>query len=228
MKNSINILLGLTLVLIGVQAQAVPCSDTDTGIFLLGTAPPSPPTVETASFDCEDGSGSNDPFPSDYVGFPDMSFDALQKISWEKSKDEPFDPFLETSTEVDIGLVVTPGPGQSTSGTWSFINSALYDTYVIVLKDGGAGSGDPQVKWSAYLLDSTLDAFSATTGSTWAGDWIYGYGLNGKLKELSHLSVYGKAPDRPPGEGEVPAPGVLALFGLGLALLGARRRKRIS
>jgi hypothetical protein len=227
----------LLMLLFGTQVQAVPCAQTDTGVFKEGSLDSS--TLVEAWSDCEDGTTNNDPFPSAYIGFPDpdiigspdMIFDALEKINYGGA-----DELL-----VDIDLEITP-TGAATQGSWSFTNVAEYDQYVIVLKDGGTYPDG--VKWAAYLLDSEL--FDATTGSTWAGDWIYGYNIipgkpiqgtgpppikgpptMGDLKDLSHLSVYGKlVRDRPPGEGEeVPAPGVLVLFGTGLVLMRMRRRK---
>ena len=223
MKTRIPILSSLMLLLLGTQAQAVPCSDTSTGVFLSST-------TTAAGSACEDGSGSNDPFPSDYIGFPDMNYDALQKINYTDGGGQA------SETQIDINLVITP-TGAATNGTWSFTNVAEYSEYVIVLKDGGTYPDG--VNWAAYLLDTSL--FDATDGSTWAGDWIYGYNkipssgpppktyTKGGLKNLSHFSVYGRLapPERPPSEGEIPAPGVLVLFGTGLALLSMRRKRKM-
>lgn len=107
--------------------------------------------------------------------------------------------------QVDIDLVLTGLGG--TSGSWSFTNLASYNTYVVVLKAGNA--------YSAYLLNSAL--FPAATGATWAGLWDVG-----ATPALSHLSVYGRLADV-----QIPAPGILALLGIGLLgmipLLRARR-----
>jgi hypothetical protein len=212
----------LLLIFFGAQAQAVPCAQTDTGVFLTGGS-------TQAWSDCEDGSGANDPFPSPYIGFPDMTYDALQKINYGNGgQDSP-------TTEVDINLVITP-TGAATNGTWEFTPVAAYNQYVIVLKDGGAYTGpnwDVGVKWAAYLLDSSL-----FDDATWRGDWIFGYDNSqipqtkpkeyeqGNLKNLSHLSVYGKFVEDG-GEGppeEIPVPGTFFLLGLGL--LGLRFRSK--
>ena len=202
MKNSIKILLGLSLAMIGAQAQAVPCGDPLSGVFLAdGT---------TASSSCIDGTTTNDPFPSSLV-WDSMTYDALQKTEWNS------DGTQTTEAPVNINLTVTPGAA-ATSGGWSFINSALYDSYVIVLKDGATAPDG--VNWSAYLLDSSK--FDLTAGSTWSGDWIYGIGLNStNLAELSHLSVYGKL-------SSVPEPGMVALLGIGvLGMVVARRKMKV-
>ena len=201
MKNSIKILLGLSLAMIGAQAQAVPCSDATSGVFLAdGTQ---------AWSSCTDGAVVNDPFPSSLT-LDSMTFDALQKTSWEETG-------LLTETLVDISLTVTPSL-QATSGTWSFTNLAAYDSYVIVLKDGATAPDG--VNWSAYLLDSSL--FNSTAGSTWSGDWTYGIGLTSIAPaELSHLSVYGKL-------SSVPEPGMVALLAIGLlGMVAARRRMKL-
>lgn len=229
MRNSIKILLGLSLAIIGTQAQAVPCIDTTSGVFTLGTTTATGENDATNSVSiantamtvgCEDHTG-NDPWGAGELVFDGMTFDALSKFDWGENKDTGIT--YNTLTEaVDIDLTVTAGgvPGvvgetdtAAPYGTWSFTNVAAYDSYIIVLKDGVLVDG---IKWSAYLLDSSL---FDPTGSTWAGDWIFG---GEPLKDISHLSVYGKY------TGSVPEPGMVGLLAIGLlGVIVARRRMKV-
>lgn len=204
MKSIIKVLLSVALAMIASLAQAVPCADTSTGVFESGTT-----TIGWTG--CEDGAGSNDPFPS-ALTFDGMIYDALSKYDWDPSAGEP-----SLTEPVDINLTVTP-TGAATNGTFSFNDIAGYDDFIVVLKDGGTYPDGDQ--WAAYLLSEDL-----LSGGVWSGDWIYGYAIiqsddsKGNLKNISHLSVYGKV-------GDVPEPGVVALLAIGLIGMVAARRKK--
>ncbi len=214
MKSLAAITSVVMLMLMGARVQAVPCSDTSTGVFLDSGL-----TMQAwvNPDGCEDGAGSNDPFPGSLT-FDGMTYDALQKINYANGGGQ------ETpETQVNINLQVTPenaGP----MGTWSFTNIAAYTDYIIVLKNGPTFDG---TQWGAYLLDSSK--FDSTDGSTWSGWWRYGCGdkscrQQGQLKNLSHLTVYGKFNDGGGPPQGVPAPGTLLLLGAGLLGLRIRRR----
>ena len=214
MKNTIKILLSLMLATVASQAQAVPCADTASGVFTLGTTTSTgvnsaTNSVSTTCMDGAVGDNGNTEWNSGSLTMDSMTYDALQKTEWNSGGGG-----VTTEFKVDIGLTVTPTDTQATFGTWSFTNVAAYDSYVIVLKDGGTAPDG--VKWSSYLLDSSLFA-----GSTWTGDWVYGLGLNLNPAELSYLAVYGKL-------SSVPEPGMVGLLAIGvLGMLVARRRMKV-
>ena len=184
------------LALLGFNnAWAVPCGDTGSGVFLDASF------STTAYILCEDGSGNNSPYPNSLDVFG-MTYDAL-------SKQETPGSFGQL---VDIDLMVTPTSG-TISGEWSFTNVAAYDEYVVVLKDGGVNDAfGNSIKWSSYLLDSTL---FGGNGSTWSGYWVYG-----GEKALSNFVVYGKPAST------VPEPAILGLIGFGMFGLAFARRSR--
>lgn len=91
------------------------------------------------------------------------------------------------------------------TGTWEFDSSVwdLYDTIAIGFKFGGQNQPDT---WFVYELVSDISS----------GDWIYNAGGG---QGLSHMNLYGK------DSVQVPEPGTLALFGLGIVGLTLARRK---
>jgi len=170
------------------SAQAVPCSDTTSGIFTDSG-------FTTAAYStCHDGGSTNDSATElntqSVFGFTDWVY--LDKTG--------------EAGPVDIGLSIT-GQGDI-EGEWSF-NPATWSAYnfiTIVLKDGGtAPDGD---KWSAYLIDP------AGLSSGW---WRYGLDDSGSYKQISHLSVYAREGANNVSEPGMLGLLGLGLVGLGIA-----------
>ena len=119
-----------------------------------------------------------------------------------------------TAADGSIGLDVT-GVGKL-SGTWSVTAGSLsnYDDFMIVLKAG--------TEFGGFLFDP---------GGTTSGSWQYL-----RFPGLSHLSVYVRGIEnggRGGGDGgggggdyQVPEPGMVALFAIGLAGVGMSRRRK--
>lgn len=195
-----------TLALLSVRAEAVPIVLDDSTRCGAGNAANGILVSDVTgnvggATDCWGTFDGNDPGPSgDGFDIGGMIFDFIAKENTPGA--------LEGA---DIGLSVTPVPAQS--GAWSF-DASLFsaDAFLIVLKAANSPG------FGAWLFDGP-DASSS------AGNWAVAW-----ERDLSHLSIYANGDGNGPGPGPdpVPEPSTLGLFGLGLALMGAsRRRKKI-
>jgi hypothetical protein len=133
------------------------------------------------------------------------------------------------------GALLTPGVvwGTTTSGSWAidadFATASGYESFMLVMKDGNIPGSDTQ--WFWFVVDTSVGANAcgagAPAGADYCGTWTM-YGVNGNLRGISHMSLYGSG-DRPPPPPppEVPLPGTLALLGLGalgLRFVSVRRK----
>ena len=125
----------------------------------------------------------------------------------------------------DGGFLVT---GTRVGGSW-FIDTAgdaAGSDYFIVIKDGSVAQDAPT--WFWFRVDETLlTAGGCSLGTVYefCGTWTM-YGDDGKLKEVSHMSLYttpGLPPPPPPGD--LPIPGTAWLVALGVLGLTYRRRR---
>ncbi len=156
-------------------------------------------TTSTACFDGDDKNVSVDVLNAWEGGSGAFNFN-----DWEYLSKYEISEGLDVT--VDIGLVISPIV-ESNSGAWSF-NTDTWDTHeniMIVLKDGVVKSGP---MWFAYLLEDECSS----------GTWTYP-----EVKDLSHLSVYGRRGDVP-----VPEPATILLLGSGLVGLAGFGRKKFK
>lgn len=140
--------------------------------------------------------------------FDETSWNILGK---QEGGNGGFEDDPETSNLIDL---VTNSNDDMNAGTWSFDASAWgqYDPIALVMKDGNNAPAPPQTGsngFYVYLLDPT----------TSSGDWNTFDAFDGA--QLSHMTAYGVQ-----GGIDIPNPGMLALFGVGLlGLFGISRRR---
>jgi len=132
------------------------------------------------------------------------------------------------------GVLHTTGLNPAgSSGDWAFNAVAGFSSYLLVIKDGSVKNPDQPnnsadtISWFWFVIDMSAGCSSGSFSGSYdyCGSWSM-YGNDGKLKSISHLTLYGLDTDGDDDE-DVPEPGSLALLGLGLLGLGAARRRRV-
>ena len=188
MKNSIKILMGLALLAIGSQAQAlVLTSSTQCSAGNATSIAIDDVTGDAGgASDCWGTIIGNDPGPSgDGFDIDGTIFDYVAKLDIDNGLDG-----------ADIGLVVAPDSLDGTIGTWLFDQTKFAPSeFLIVLKAAN--------KYGVWL-------FTGADAASFSGDWFVAWGNN-----LSHLAIYATDGATVPEPGMV---GLLAIGLIGVAV----------
>lgn len=171
------------------------------------------PSVEcTYVFDDEATNGNANDSESALNELSLFGEDAWNILGKQEQVGSGFEDDAGTTNLID--LLVEANDDDLTDGTWSFDSSAWdsNDPIALVMKDGNNAPAPPQSEsngFYVYLLEATDSSGIWDTFDSFGG------------AQLSHMSAYGVQ-----GGVEIPAPGALGLFGLGLlALFGVSRRR---
>ena len=202
--RSIICLVALLASLAPLQASAIAVTDVS---FRIGTDP-----YEYAD-DAVLFSGSNDSISGLNAVFGGDPWQLL-----DKTDDEPT-AIADVLFTVDADVDLRSGAWQL---SWSGPGLPAVVDLMFVTKAAG--------KWGAYLFDDMLFTANPSSGDgTFEISWR---NQGGNVPRLSHASVYGRVSNAPVIEeeatgndlppGEVPVPGSVLLFGLGLGLLARR------
>jgi PEP-CTERM motif len=135
----------------------------------------------------------------------------------------------------DGDLHVTGANPGSSAGDWAFDAAAGYNSFTLVIKNGGTpGGNQDSIYWAWFVVDLTAGCSSGSFSGSYdyCGSWTM-YGDNGNLKEISHMTLYGSESSSSggPSAGNAPEPGSSMLVGLALGMMGLgfrARQKRLA
>ena len=147
-----------------------------------------------------------------YFGHDDWLFDG----KWEDPTPSGADALLPLIPDPDAPATLIDFDGDAQSGNWTLLNNSLWDLYsdlMFIFKDGA------NTNLVGYLME-----VGATEGSYDSPFISPPFEFQGSgPRDISHISIYMRE-----NGVQIPAPGVLGLFGLGLLGLGWTLRRRRS